>query len=423
MTEYRALLSLAGRSLWNRRVVAGLTVAAIALSVALLLGVEKLRRDARLAFANTISGTDLIVGARSGATQLLLYSVFRIGNATNNISWESYEHISKMRRVAWAVPISLGDSHRGFRVVGTTRAYFDRYRYADKQSLAFRAGVPFDGILDAVLGAEVAKALDYQLGQSIVLAHGVGDVNLVQHDDQPFKVVGILAPTGTPVDRSVHVSLQGIEAIHVGWEGGRPQPGLAALEALTRNPDLQPKSITAMLVGLESKLALFALQRRINKYREEPLLAILPGVALQELWDLLGVAENLLRVVSVFVVFTGLIGMLTVILSSLEARRREMAVLRAVGARAGHIFALFMSEAGALALLGVAAGIALLYVGLALARPLIASELGLHLPPTHLESENLTLLAAIAASGFAAGAIPAFRAYRFSLADGLTPRV
>ena len=410
-------------SVLNRRVTAGLTLLAIALSIAMLLGVEKVRRDARGAFANTISGTDLIVGARSGAIQLLLYSVFRIGNATSNISWESYREIEQYPHVRWTVPIALGDSHRGFRVMGTSRGYFEHYRYARTESLAFAAGGPFDDVFDAVLGTEVAQRLGYGLGDEFVISHGAGDVSFIEHDDKPFRVTGIIAPTGTPVDRTVHISSEGFTAMHFDWQAGAPVFGLESTSDDVRAMDLTPKSITAALVGLDSKITIFRVQRRINEYRAEPLLAIIPGVALQELWDLMSVAENVLRVVSSMVVVTGLLGMLTVILSSLEARRREMAVLRSVGARPVHVFALFMSEAGMLALLGAAAGVVLLYVALLIGQPIVARELGLHMPIEMLAATDWWILAAVVLAGFGAGSAPAIRAYRLSLSDGLSMRI
>ena len=418
-----AIVRLAFLSVLNRRVTAGLTLLAIALSIAMLLGVEKVRRDARGVFVSTISGTDLIVGARSGAIQLLLYSVFRIGNATNNISWESYREIADFPKVRWTVPIALGDSHRGFRVMGTSEGYFEHYRYARTESLEFAVGGVFDDVFDAVLGAEVAERLGYALGDSLIVAHGTGDVSFIEHDDKPFRVAGILTPTGTPVDRTVHVSLQGYTAMHVDWAAGVPIPGVRISAEEARTMDLTPETITAFLVGLDSKIAIFGVQRRINEYREEPLLAIIPGVALQELWDLMSVAENVLRVVSSMVVVTGLLGMLTVILSSLEARRREMAVLRSVGARPLHVFALFMSEAGVLALLGAAAGVVLLYVALLVGQPIVTREFGLHLPLAMPAPADWWIIAAVVGAGFAAGSIPALRAYRLSLADGLSMRI
>lgn len=202
-------LSLAWRSLRNRRSTALLTISAIAISVALLLGVEKMRTAAREGFANTVSGVDLIVGARSGQLNLLLYSVFRVGDATANVSWESYQKIARHPDVAWTIPISLGDSHRGFRVMGTNGNYFEHYRYAGDRRMTFAAGKPFDDLYDAVIGADVARQLGYKLGDPIVIAHGVGNVSFAKHDDKPFRIAGILAKTGTPIDRTVHVSSRG----------------------------------------------------------------------------------------------------------------------------------------------------------------------------------------------------------------------
>lgn len=413
---------LAVQSLRNRALTAGLTVLAIAFSVMLLLGVEKVRTGARQSFADTISGTDLIVGARSGNIQLLLYSVFRIGNATNNVTWKSYEDIAKRPEVAWIVPLSLGDSHHGFRVLGTTPAYFDRYKYRHGQGLTFAAGGPFKDLYEAVLGADVAEALGYKVGDPIIVAHGLGAVSFVEHADKPFRVSGILAKTGTPVDRTVHVSLEAIEAIHIDWQTGMPVPGEEVSADDARRMDLKPKAITAALVGLKSKLATFKLQRAINDYAQEPLSAVMPGAALQELWGLVGTAETALSVVSAMVVATALLGMVTMILSTLSERRREMAILRSVGARPGTILGLLATEAGLLTLAGVTLGVAMLYAALALLRPWVDAAYGLNIDIDAPTQREWLMLAAIVGAGFTAGLLPALRAYRLSLADGMTVR-
>ena len=419
------LIRIALASLANRRFTALLTVFAIALSVCLLLAVERVRTEARASFANTISGTDLIVGARSGSVNLLLYSVFRIGNATNNIRWDSFERFAEHRQVKWAIPISLGDSHRGYRVMGTSAAYFEHYRYARSQALQLAQGREFaDDPFEVVLGAEVAQALGYGLGEEIVLAHGVARISLVKHDDKPFTVVGILARTGTPVDRTLHISLAGMEALHIDWQNGMPARGAAQISAdQARAMDLQPKQITAFMLGLNSKIATFSLQREINEFRGEPLLAILPGVALQELWSLMGTAEQALFVVSLFVVLTGLIGMLTAILTSLNERRREMAILRSVGARPWHIASLLVLEAFTLALAGVAFGVAVLYLGIAGSQGFVQANYGLYLALSAPSSYEWKLLGGILAAAVAMGSVPAWRAYRQSLADGLSIRL
>ena len=214
MSERATLFGLAWKSLLNRRLTAGLLVASVAMSVMLLVAVDRIRTETKTSFINTISGVDLVVGARGGPLNLLLYAVFRVGDATSNISWESYQLVAARPEVAWSVPLSLGDAHRGYRVLGTTDDYFVHYRYGRDRALAFETGKPFANAQEAVLGAEVAAALGYALGDGIVVSHGIGDVSFVHHDDAPFTVAGILAYTGTPVDRTVHVSLAGIEAMH-----------------------------------------------------------------------------------------------------------------------------------------------------------------------------------------------------------------
>lgn len=417
-------LRLALRSLWNRRTTALLTVFAIAVSVALLLGVQKLRVAAKEGFASTISGVDLIVGARSGPISLLLYSVFRVGDATANVSWESYQRIARHPDVAWTIPLALGDSHRGFRVLGTSRAYFEHYRFAGARRLEFAAGRPFQELYEAVLGADVARALGYRLGDALVVAHGLGRVSFARHEDQPFRVAGILARTGTPVDRTVHVSLEAISAIHGGRESLAPaQRSADAATGEARVRVLTPGSITAFMIGMRSKVMTFTMQRAINEYREEPLLAIIPGVALTQLWELVGIADAALMIVAGFVVLAGLLGMLTSILTSLNERRREMAILRSVGAGPRHVFGLLVLEAGLLATAGVALGVLLTYAALALGRPLLESRFGIFLPLSGLSRDDLAILGMIVAAALLMGLAPAWRAYRSTLSDGLAVRV
>ncbi|HCE3192539.1 TPA: ABC transporter permease [Vibrio parahaemolyticus] len=417
-----AVIKLAWKSLMNRKATAVLTIMTVAISVILLLGVERIRTQAKDSFANTISGTDLIVGGRAGQVNLLLYSVFRIGNATNNIDWKSYQEFSQHRAVDWAIPISLGDSHKGFRVMGTNHSYFEHYKYGSKQPLTFSKGKEFNGLFETVLGSDVAKQLGYQIGSEIIIAHGISDVGFSRHDKLPFKVVGILAPTGTPVDKTVHVSLEAIEAIHVGWESGArlgPTPDAKVLQ----ERDFQPKQITAMLVGLKSRIQTFALQRQINNYPKEPLSAIMPGVALHELWGMMSVAEQALMAVSGFVVIAGLLGMLSSLLTSLQERRREMAILRAMGARPRHVFSLLISEASLLTAAGIVTGVLGLYAILALLQPLIQQHYGINLTLSTLSAYEWMLLSFVQCAGIVIGFIPAFRAYRQSLSDGMTIRI
>ena len=417
------ILGLAIKSLRNRAFTAGLTILSIALAVVLLLGVERLRHESRDSFAATVSGTDLLVGARSSPVHLLLSAVFHIGNATNNLRWDSYKAIASRPEVAWTIPLSLGDSHRGYRVLGTSPDYYEHLRYGRDRRLEFAQGHAPEGEHDAVIGADVAQALHYRTGDSIVVAHGAGDVSFSLHEQHPFRVSGVLVRTGTPVDRTVHVSLQGLDVMH---EDAAADPATDPLLAAMRGESgsgAEPRAITAFLVGLKSRSAALGVQRAVNEYEREPLTAVMPGVALQEVWEITGAVERTLFAVSTLVVVVGLSGMLVALLTSLSERRREMAVLRSVGARPLQVFGLIMGEAAFLTVLGIAFGVVALYAGLIAGQPWLESRLGLFIVVGWPSAYEVALMAWVALAGVLIGVVPAWRIYRYSLADGMSIRI
>jgi putative ABC transport system permease protein len=429
----RHFFRLAAASAWNRRSTLALTVVSIALSVAMLLGVARARVSAQEGFAQSVSGTDLVVGARTSPVQLVLFAVFHLGDAMNEIRYASYEAVAADPAVAWAVPLALGDSHRGFAVLGATAAYFERFRHGRQQSLRFSDGRAFagtlDGVFEAVIGAEVARSLNYGIGQRITLSHGRGgfgadrDPALPEHADKPFTVVGILEPSGTPVDRTVHVSLEAIEAIHLDWQAGAPLPGLSIPAGMVRKFDLRPRQVTAVLVGLKSRSAVFRVQRCIDHFGGEPLMAVLPGIALDQLWQVVGLVESALLAVAALVVVVGLAGMVAVVLASLGERRRELAVLRSVGAGTRHIAALLIAESLAVTVAGAVLGAAGLALIAALAGEAIERRFGLVFPAGITGVQEWQLLCGVWVAGLLGGIVPAWRACRISLADGLTPRL
>lgn len=415
------MLELAWTSLRSRALSVGLTVLVITLSVVLLLGVERVRTQAHEGFASTVSGTDLIVGARSGPVNLLLYSVFHIGDPTNNVSWQSYQALSALPQVKWAVPLSLGDSWRGYRVVGTSDGYFEHYRYGAGHALAFASGRPFDDLYDVVIGAEVAQAQKVGLGDQIVLAHGTGAVTLATHADKPFRVAGILQRTGTPVDSSLLVSLAAIEAIHADWRSGVQLRSQSVSAERARHLDLTPTSITAFMLGLNSRIATFSVQRRINEYPDEAMLAILPGVTLQQLWQSLGMAERALQLISAMVVALGMVSLVALLVSTLQERRHEMAILRATGARPGYIAALLVVEAVATSAVACALALVLLVAASIAGRGWALANFGLSITHVWPDGRELAWVAGVLAISAVAGLVPALLAYRRTLADGLSP--
>ncbi len=441
------VLDLALKSLRNRAFSTSLTVGSIALSVALLIGVENVRVGMRESFSNTISQTDLIVGTKGGTIQLLLYSVFGMGASTENVSWEAYRQWAEHPAVAWTIPYSLGDSHRGFRVIGTNEDFFRHYRYRGGQEIALAEGLANVDLFDVTLGADVAAELNYALGDEIAVTHGLGEVGFVHHDHMPFTVAGILARTFTPVDRAIYVTLEGMEAIH--WEDGVPpvpddeaeaapaDDGHAPDDEADAAPrddaqvhvgaisieDVDVTQVTSFFVGTTNRRDVLRLQREVNDFEDEPMMAVIPGVALNEMWRSLGYAETGLRLVTIFVVLVGLLGMLVSLYTSLNERRREMAILRAVGAGPKRIVALLVLESVCLAAAGAIFGLALVYVLLSAGQPIVEAQVGLFIPIRPPGSVEWLFLGAVVTAGFLMGFVPALKAYRTALHDGLAVRV
>ena len=399
------LIYLAFKSAWNRRFVLTLVMFAIAMSSFLLLSIERIRTDLRTSFSQSVSGVDLIVGARTGSTQLLLYSVFRLGSATNNMQWQSVQALTQQKMVSWVIPLSLGDSHKGFSVLGTNQTYFEQFRYGQKQSLTLKQGRTFNALDEVVLGSEIARTLGYALGSRIVLSHGDGILAANDHAGQPFNVVGILKPTGTPVDRTAHVSLSALEAIHTGDSSIKFSS--------------TPQAVTAVLVGLKNRAAVFSLQRMISSFEAEPLMAILPGVALDELWDTIAISERALIGISLLVCFVSLLSLSAVITAGLNERRRELAILRSLGAGPINIVLLLLIECVIVAVIGVLLGALLCAVALLAVGPWAQSQWGLSLQWRAPSASEYLVAAAILIGASASSLIPSYRAYRLSLGDGL----
>ncbi len=424
MSTTQTIVTLAWKSLKNRKVTSILTVTSIAMSVCLFLGVEKIRVGARDGFSNSISQTDLIVGARGSPIQLLLYTVFRVGNATNNISWKTYEHFKSHKDVAWTIPYSLGDSYRGYRVVATNDQFYERYRFAGDRKVEMADGVIPSKLFDVTAGAEAADKLNLKLNDPVVLAHGISDVSFQKHTDKPFRVVGVLKRTGTPIDRSIYITLEGMEAIHMDWgDGAPPLPGQGIKPEDLLNQKIEIGQITSFLLRTNNRIETLSLQRAINTYEDEPLTAIIPGVALNELWNNISFAETGLKAVSGFVVIVDLMAMFIALYSSLNERRREMAIYRAIGVSAGFIGSLLLIEACLLTLTGAVVGTLFTYAVVAAFQPLIHDFLGLFIPISGLSSSEWIYLGILLVCGTFVGTIPAFLAYRHSLIDGLTIRV
>lgn len=421
--------SLAWRSAWSRRHALAMVALSVSVSVLILLGVQQLRHDARQSFTQALSGVDLIVGPRGSASELMLYSVFQVGRPSRNMAHEAYVALRALSQVRWAVPVQLGDTYRGFPVLGTTPELFEVFQTQGAR-LQWAQGRPFadpqadaGAVVEAVLGAQVAARHGLSVGDRLVLTHGRSDGLAPDHADQPFTVVGVLQATGAPIDRNVIISLQGFEALHQGmgapglpWLGGAgTAPTLAQRAALV------PRELTAVWVGLHARTEVFSARRGIERLPQDSLMAVLPGVALDELWQVVKLAENALLAMGVLVAVSGMLSVAAVLMVGLSARRKELAVLRALGATPLALLGLVWLEALGVCLLGMLGGLVLHGLGLWALQDLLRTELGIAVQWGWPTAEVAWSLAGLVLAAWLAASVPALRAYRLSLVDGLHP--
>lgn len=418
-------IRLALKSLWNRKLTAFLTITSVALSLALLLSVERTQRSAQEGFTQSVSQVDLLVGARTGPLNLILYTVFNMGNASNNISWESYQDLKKHPAVAWTIPYSLGDGHRGYRVVATDENFYEHYRFRGDKKIELLEGAAALGIWDVVIGSEVAQKLKYKVGDPVVVAHGVTRGEGIQmHDDKPFRVSGILKPTGTAIDQSLYISLYGMEAIHIDWQtGAAPVKGKETPQESITKENLPIHQITAFFLRTQTRIETLQLQREINNYKDEPLMAIIPGATLSDLWRGLSQIERVLKVISLMVMAVGLASMVSSLLASLNERRREMAILRAVGASPSRITFLLVFESGLITALGVLIGLVIELSGFFILESWLEEKFGFYSVGAAITTTDILYMLATLFVGVLVGLIPAIRATRLALKDGLSVRV
>ena len=434
------------QSAQSRRLALSMVVFSIGLSAALLMTVQQIRTDARASFSQAVGGVDLIVGPRGSATDLLLYSLFQVGRPTRNIDAEVLDQVQNLAMVDWAIPLQLGDSYRGFAVWGTTPLLFARMK-SQGQSLRFAQGRSFDhaataddpqrAVYEVVLGAQAAARFGHALGDRLVVTHGSGNALDQDHADQPFTVVGILAPTGAPIDRAVIISVQGFEALHQGWgqgafSGFRPGMALGSGRAgqssgATDAPktvdlsDLRAQSHTALLVGLTSRLQIFQARDAIEALPGPALMAVMPGVTLDELWQSIALIENTLTILTAMVALTGLLSIAAVLMVSMSGRRRELAVLRALGMSPRGLMGLALAESFWVGLAGIVLGLLLHQLGLWMLADWLRLQFGLSVQLGVPSMTSWSLLLGLLSAAVVAGLLPAVRAYRLSLADGLNP--
>ncbi len=339
-----------------RRVPMLLSILAMSISVFLFLTLGKIGNTVKDGFTHAISQSDLIVGAKTNPIPFVMASIFSIGSVSTNISTETYKKLKNLPTVEWTIPYSLGDGHKGFRVVGTNNDFFRLYHFRGDAEIEIETGTLPITKIDAVLGADVARELKYKLDQKIIVTHGMAkDQRVLDHADKPFRIVGIMKSTGTALDRSIYIPLGGMEDLHEG-----------------------PASITAFFLKAKDQNEIPALQSEINNFKKESLVAVSPQSVLSDAWNEISFYNRIFFWASWAILLIGLTAMLIYFFSGVPEHRERLGEVEIPVQSIRHLRTLFLGEAFILLFTAILLGVALAWFGQFLWGPWLAGNFGFY---------------------------------------------
>ena len=397
------LLLIVRKSLRQHALSTTFTALSIALAVGLWMSVWTVKEQSQATFTEVNAGFDAVLGARGSKLQLVLNAVFHLEASPGNLPWSDFLDIQKNPAVALAVPLAVGDNYRGYRLVGTTLELFQRTEFAPGKKFSVQGnGRLFNQeYREAVVGSFVAERLKLRPGDSFHPYHGLTFDEKEQHAET-YVVTGVLKPSNTPADRVIWIPLEG-------------------LQKMTGHDPHAASDLSAVLVKLRTPAAGFQLDVMFNKQGNRLTFAWPIGQIMAQLFDKIGWFDRVLALVAYLVAFVAVTSVLVSIYNSMNERRREIAILRALGARRLTVFGAIVAEAAAITTLGVAAGFAVYAVILATVAGVIRAQTGVVLDPFAFSPVMLWAPALMIALGALAGVVPAVKAYRTSVAEHLVP--
>lgn len=404
------------KNVLQRKLSSALTALSILLGVAVMVAILTIRRQGRESFGQSAFGYELIVGAKGSALQLVLNTVYHLDVSPGNIPYSLYRELKDGdKRVKLAIPVAVGDQYQGFRIVGTSDVYLTDFEYEPGRRFEIE-GRPFrfseerlekavrgeeaDGPFEAVIGSVAAKKTGLRLGSTFAAAHGVlDDVNAETHEES-WTVVGILRETGTPSDRAIFINLDSFFEIRGHTKGGQ---------------------ISAVILKTRGGFAAMSLQSELN--RRTDVMAVVPAQVVGDLFEMIGKVDVLLLAISVLVIVVAGVSILVSIYNSMSERRRSIAILRAIGARRKTVLLIILLEAVFLCVLGGAVGLLAGHGLAAVAGAVLKAQVGVGLSPWTPHVQELFVFGGLIVLGAIVGTIPALKAYRTDIAEGLVSGV
>lgn len=410
-----SLWHIAWSYLWNRKLTTAMTIISVSLGVALISAVLTLREQTQKRFEEEGQAFDLVVGAKGNPLQLVLSTVYFLDAPTGNMPLADFERIREMEDVVAAFPLSLGDTFRGYRIIGTERALMD-FEWGERRPYVLAEGRYFEKPYEAVVGAAVAQDTGLKVGATFVGTHGfIETPDAHVHEDKPYTVVGVMERSGTPNDRAIFCDLESVWDIHSHGDDHEDCDD----PDHDHDHDHDPHSeITAGLIKLASPALRFEYKDRINKTFN--VMAAVPVNEIQKLYEqLLGTAKAVLLAIGYLVVVISSMSILIGLYMSILQRKRDLAVMRALGATRGEIFGAVIIEAFWVTVLGLAVGWALGSMVCYVLDLYLVDKLGFHVSAMSVSADLFTAYSAVLLMGLVAGILPAWQAYRTDIARDL----
>lgn len=407
------ILKIVFKNIKQRSLASLLTIFSIMLGVALVTSIILLRKESEDAFNQTATGYELIVGPKGSSLQLTLNTVYQIGVPLGNMPFRVYELLKNDKRVKLAIPYVSGDNFKNFRLIGTVPEIFTEFEYHKGKKYNISSGKFFENDFEAVIGSETSLRTGLKIGDTFTGSHGVDSYEGAEtHDEFRFKVTGILEKTFSPVDRLIFVSMNSVWKLHN-----------HEMENDTASASTNHNTITSILLKLKNPVYFDLVRRQINDDRYEGISAqaILPVFEIKQLFDIIGNINSILLVIAYLVIFVSAISVLVSLYNSMNERRREIAIMRSLGASRFTILKIIVMEGVIISLCGSLSGLLLGHSVLIILKNKISDLAGIQITGTTFSITELYIFAGTVLLGMIASLLPALKAYKTDVAENLNP--
>lgn len=416
-----SIFKIVWKSIKQRSLASVLTIFSIMLGVALVVSILILKQESQDAFNQTATGYELIVGPKGSSLQLTLNTIYQIGVPIQNIPYDIYMKLKDDKRVKLAIPYVLGDNFKNHRFIGTVSEIFSDFSYQKDKKYQLKEGKFFTKDFEVVIGNETALKTGLKIGDTFSGSHGVenyeGSEGMFEHNEFKFTVTGILEKTFTPIDKVIFTSMNSI------WEIHNHEAEEKYKERKDTTHHEYEKSVTAILVSLKSPVYFDLLRRQINENKYEGInaQAVIPVFEIKQLFDIIGNINSILIIIAYLVVFVAVISILVSIYNSMNERKRDIAIMRSLGARRNTILNIILTEGFIISFIGGSLGIIASHLLIFLFRDTISNTAGIQISGTAINLFELYILAGTVLLGLVVTIIPALKAYNTDVAGNLAP--